>query len=406
VATPSKERISARGKKVNSQAKDKIRRTTRPTKKTDRTTEKRGPRKLSNVKGTPSAPRREEYKPREEKPAGKPTRARQAKVGRTPEAKKTPIADEKQSATGRDRKKSTFGRKHIRPAKTQPKTEESDIKRKKPEPAVPDKLSDLAPAKDGEVKFDVPKFPDTILDDLVSPEDEFDSAKPASNVADEPVPSIEGEDSNKPVSAKGVTSSETEESSTDEKPVEDKSRIEDFSRLDEAILGHSDETEEKPSEVISPAEGDSSPNSSPKESTFVPLDDETLSKIDNGDVQTEPSTSDEDTNEPETEEEVKDASSSNLPEISTIETSPEVAEIGADESGRTEDAPELEPDEGSKVEMSVTEENKPSSEADAEDGVDEAPGTEEPPETKAEENTESNNDEMKWGRPKRKKMSR
>jgi len=406
-APQSRERAPFKGKKADGPAKDFSRRSPKPTRKPDRFAEKRSSRKDQKPDGFTPTARREEYKPRE-------AETKEKTVKDTPVTAEPASSPEKSTATGQDRKKSTFGRRRSRPQHTRAKSQGDDAKTSKFNGAGSDRADETASERNPEPAFEVPKFPASILDDLVAGRQNRPADKPVVNAGTGPGEADGSEVESEVTQANdekpsGAFAAREEAAGHDNESTSDDLTLAgnptgDFSRLDQAVLGSSDSNRRR----------DNAPADSPEaeDSSVSPDNGHVLSETEVGSPAIEMSDFSDDLSAAETDDVMVSEHEDRDEKIygAGMDDEPAALESGSEDM---ENVPEHKTHRwhGSETKKDTQMDSTVDADMDRLEDNDAAKGADtESEETKdadaATDDDESKNESMKWGRPKRKKMSR
>jgi Na+/H+-dicarboxylate symporter len=255
-----RERTQARGKTPDAGPKPR-RSTAKSAKKGDRPTERRTQRRERQTTESRNAPSRRDGNKRPERPTMEP---KAESKSRMPVKEKTPDTRKEKSVP----RKPAFGRKRITPnhAAKKGKIEKAQSDRgtqivEKTVTEFPEQVS----------AFEIPKFPEKILDELVSPENEHDGPDIDMGMATD-----EGRDKESVLNEKtSLTPESTDRQNAEPSPekfsvdadsvanidyqMDEGNSSEEFSRMDEMILGSSENSELDEKESSSPARPEKSP---------------------------------------------------------------------------------------------------------------------------------------------------
>jgi len=300
--------------------------------------------------------------------------------------------------SGRPSKKATFGggRRQSAPDKPQPRKEKEEPK--KDHPVSSGKSANNRPVADKEARseFDVPKFPDSILDELVSETSEPEQEKNGKKQDKEPERAISKDGSEDAARHRGKRDRATSKKANESGEIE---VGQDFSRLDEAVLGPTQITDTRAQRGIE-TEDTGSSGETKEDSISVPDAENPASEIDTGWVKEETETaSDEDKSSEEPEKPSED-------EKSKGDSGPAM-EFGRSKSRKGKDiksAGEKSPETGDSESLISGDENGDSEER-REDAETEVSRAYEPESADSDEQDEMD-DDMKWGRHKHKKYGR
>jgi Na+/H+-dicarboxylate symporter len=403
-----KERAWSKGKKAGDPSKESARRTSRPGRKPDRSGNGRFSRKDVRTDGPAKGDRRGESRSRVRKTSPKAVKADDAKPDRGIKADKPPRPRQ-------ERNKSAYGRKRSRPTHARGKSKTDDARREKTE-TVPEEKKVIQPqSEDQRVGYEVPKFPETILDDLVPKEEDREDSGPgdvlkmASDIAESKPADVESDSTSDEESLQTASdvkerSSEPDESTSKSgKSSEETVETEDFSQLDRAILGASDQSDDRqapetPDESEKPpidVENDFGEGSAPdEEPDAFEADVPAFAASVPEDIDMPPDGDDLEKDASDMQEEPEAAVNTDKPDMGSFEA---VDGEGSDISPNAEvDVSPTDADSVGEKEPSLPDpENEEKSSESNEATGDEVP-----------EKDESDDESMKWGRQKRKKMNR
>jgi Na+/H+-dicarboxylate symporter len=380
-AGPRKDRKPSRGKKFNGSGKETTRRPGRPAKKSHRGDARRSSVSTPVDSGFSQTPKREEYRPKDDTTREKVVKLKSEKSDR-------PAVAEKKSATGSNQQKPPFGRKRQRPVHSRKKTQEENNKRSKPE-------NDAEPssAKEEKKAFVIPRFPDTILDDLESVQEHRENAEQNDDAGRKFDSSeVEAEPDNVVVDAKIETHLKddavleevpqiSEDVAGDAGQAEEEIPEKDFSKLDEAVLGTLSKSDSQPE--IQPSLSGSEPEFGATESE-MPSENTEVS---------EP--------EPRKEESFMPEPSA---EAAVSDETPTNSERDFAENVENGDKPL--PEKTSPAETSSEMESESSATSGADETVEKESEAVELPDADASKDSASKEETMRWGRSKRKKLNR
>ncbi len=407
----ARERISTQGRKGTGAQKDTSRRNTKTSKKPDRYGAPRTSRRDLKGSGKSSSGLREEYKPQKEAPKAT-AKAKPVKTdNRAASNGQKPVTGS--SAT----KKQTFGRKRVRPPQNRKKTQNADTKKAIAETTRVEEVVDRKSDNKQQSTFEVPKFPATILDDLVAAENGQDIPEAGSDVGEKMgeqdkrmekqdfIAKAASDDLPDDLASDQDLSSAEKKAKISDEDLGDKTSADDFSRLDQAVLGSSTASDDQHAESFVSRDKDSSAISSEAETPVSEPDVDSTPVIESDLKKSEP--------EPPAKEEVPVVSESLKEETSEAIEPPEMAvpEMQMEKSSSVDDDDHHDRDDSAKEEITTSEhlsepEAKPAAAEKSDDAAEEASGAKDRSDEEASNDDDSKEESMKWGRPKRKKMSR
>jgi len=401
----SRERAISKGKKPGGPVGP--RRPTRTSRKSDRSSDRRAPQRDKKSDGFTATAKREEYKPREVETKEKPVQNVQPSKPQAPSTDKPIKADQ-------EKKKQSFGRRRSRPQRTHAKSQGDNAKASKSEESGSDRAQQPASEKRSGMAFEVPKFPASILDDLVAEEKggsaEMPEVIPGAEVGDSngagaaPMALMADDDSQADdTEATKIEARDDSESVTDD-PSESVSAAGDFARLDEAVLGSSEAHQPADHERLTDKTEDLNP--------FSGSDDHSYSEPDSDSAADE-------TSEPESDFSTRDTGDlGNSDSGDGGEEIPSFSTVGETDSPETESVEDTAVPEHADLEKEHMETEKDfqteipddidARQSESDEPVDDS-NNESDETTDVEtisEESDTKNDSMKWGRPKHKKMSR
>jgi len=412
-ATEGKPQPHANGRRSEDTDRSGSRSQQRRPKRKERSRSDRNRTERRDIKTVPPAPR-EEYKPKGAPAAGEAKK----EVEKTP-PKGQPAQQSPQQASSRDDRKQGYGRKRRRPQPGRGKSEESENRRGSNPAQSSEKPAD-AIAGQPKREFEVPKFPEKILDELSSrdKEDESGAKMRVSDRADLydygihtrdlTVAEEEGEKTVSPEATETEATPSPVESeaaaSSEEKSSEDGA----FARLDEAVLGTSrnrpsderpsdaDEASEEKKEAALPEEATSEETAPPDHVEASFSSENEISELPSSSIDTEAEKS-ESVSAVESSQDTEKAEESGFEPKAVFET-----ETDSEPKVEAEFVPHHEP----QSEPEPTTEPGPEREIDSQPEMNDE--TEKAEESAAEEKKEEGEDEEAelWGRSKRRKASR
>jgi Na+/H+-dicarboxylate symporter len=408
--TAGKSKSRTNGRRSDQAGKGDSRRQPRRTKRKDRTRNDRNRTERRDIKTVPPAPR-EEYKPK-----GAPAIEETKK-----DAEKTPkdqSAPQSSQSSRQDDRKQGYGRKRRRPQHGRGKGGETGGHQDSASARSSEKPAE---GVSGQKKreYELPKFPEKILDELTSHEkdDESGSKMRVSDRADlydygihtRGLSTAEEEEEKEKASSPETSEVEKDVSPADSKETtssDEKSSDEAFARLDEAVLGSNrSRLSEHPVDEVEVANEDEAATSSEVEESqdSAPSDEERdreKSASSTEDKSPESPSSDEtDTEEPESvavsvsssETEIVDEPDTEQHEVSEPEPEPEPeAEVKPDREPKPE--PDAKPE--------------PEPETDSQPGAKDESEDTEKSQTNDDEHETEEDEQAQWGRSKRRKINR
>jgi Na+/H+-dicarboxylate symporter len=380
-----KGRKPARGKKSSGSPRDSAKKSGRPFKSGDHSESRQPSGQKFTESGFSQTPKKEEYRP--QSGPSKPADTQPRKPER-------PVAADNRSEKANGQKKRTFGRKQQKPNHAKKKNPDQGAnKRTKPEITDPVESVKASSDQDGKRGFDIPQFPSSILDDLVSSKgDDSDTHKDIVAEAgsepstDEkgPVDAVNDNVDSRPFNENPESANhpkEKNEPDTGNGAGKEKKVSEDFSRLDEAIMGTLTKLDTQPDLPDSTNDNHSKTEDDNQETpSEMQPDFESIEEVD--------------------DEVIPKASS----ESETTNEKPKLTEAG---DGEKDDKSDSLPTEDLKSEESDSDVKKDSIEdSESEEVTASDSDSNQSPDAEAEEDDTSKEETMKWGRSKKRRPSR
>ena len=410
---PGRERIQDSRREGNGAQKDASHRRTRGSRKSDRYGTPRKFRMDDQGPSKSNSGLREEYKPQSEAPKDS------AKV--KPEKIDNRVtANEPKPAPGpSENKKQTYGRRQSHPPHGRRKSQDFDTRKEVPETTTSEKVVDQQSDDKPKSTFEIPKFPATILDDLGATEKDLDTSK-ADSRADQDQGDRDDRMEKHAFRSKAGShndrmnerASNRDSTLTAEKDDAgngdsgEKTPADDFSRLDQAVLGNLTASDNNNTESSVFAEKDDSMISPDAEKTDSGSEPDIDSKPDAKFDYRRPRRKKPD------EAKIRAVSENRMEKSSdSIEPHEEtVSEKAVENSPAGDGDNHFRPEDSEERKFSSSEQtDKPEVEPAADEdyfAVEETSGTENGSEMEASNDDDSKDESMRWGRPKRKKMSR